>query len=112
MKAFVCRWILTASSVFAVGFCRASVAAAAELPAEPLSIGAEPQFVFDRHVIDNQWAIKYKGQSLERVFHAPVKHPGNPLLAGQGQMPHVRRDADGKFRMWYQVDVRGASKLG
>lgn len=112
MKVFDCRRLPTVWTILAVGFCRGSAVAAAELPAEPLSIGAEPQFVFDRHVIDNQWAIKYKGQSLERVFHAPVKHPENPLLAGQGQMPHVRRDADGKFRMWYQVDVRGAPKIG
>jgi hypothetical protein len=87
---------------------------AADIPAEPLVIGTQPQFVFDRTVIDNQWAIKYKSQALETVFHQPVKHPKNPLLVGQGQMPHVLRGADGKLRMWYQIDVRlpGNDKAG
>jgi hypothetical protein len=84
----------------------ASAARAGELPVEPLRIGREPQFVFDRHVIDNQWAIKYKQQSLARVFHAPLKSEHNPVIAGRGGMCNVRREADGKFRMWYQIDIR------
>jgi hypothetical protein len=70
MKAFVCRWILTVTSVFAVGYCRASAVAAADLPAERCRSAPNP--VFDRHVIDNQWAIKYKRTARTRL---PVKHP-------------------------------------
>jgi len=81
---------------------------AAELPKEPLRIGREPQFVFDRPVIDNQWALKYKQQSLARVFHAPRKSEHNPVIAGRGGMCNVRREADGTFRMWYQLDERTA----
>ncbi|MBL9083481.1 MAG: hypothetical protein JNK76_16815 [Planctomycetales bacterium] len=84
---------------------------AADLPAEPLAIGTEPQFVFDRHVIDNQWAVKYKSQRLERVFHQPKKHDGNPLIAGEGNHVQVRRRADGLYQMWYDLDNRDGDEI-
>lgn len=76
------------------------------LPAEPVEIGNTPQFVMDNFIIDNQWAIKYKQQSMKRVFHQPVKHEGNPVISGEGGYTCVVRDeATGLFRMWYQTWV-------
>ncbi|WP_417388421.1 hypothetical protein [Gimesia sp.] len=74
------------------------------LPAEPVEIGLTPQFVFDTYIVDNHYALKYKRETVERVFHPPTKHPSNPLIAGEGGYVSVRRDPeDGKFRMWYQT---------
>ncbi|QDT76767.1 hypothetical protein Mal35_01860 [Gimesia maris] len=86
------------------------------LPAEPVVIGATPQFVFDNYIVDNHYALKYKQQTVERVFHAPQKHPSNPLIAGEGGYVSVRRDPEtGTFRMWYQthtprLDSKGKQK--
>jgi len=75
-----------------------------EIPAEPVAIGAETQFVFDRYIIDNVWAIRYKSEAVQRVFHPPEKHPSNPIIAGDGGCPSVLRDEQtGSFRMWYQT---------
>ena len=87
-----------------------STVAAAELPVEPIVIGLEPQFVFDRYVVDNSWAIKYKSQSLERVFHAPRKSERNPLIAGEGNHVQVRRRPDGTYQLWYDVGDGGAGE--
>ncbi len=49
-------------------------------PPEPVQIGSMPQFVFDRHVVDNHWAIRYEKEIVRRVFHPPVKYEHNPLI--------------------------------
>jgi hypothetical protein len=73
------------------------------LPAEPVEIGTEPQFVFDNYVIDNRWALKYKRESVGRAFHPPEKHPENPLIRGDGGSLSVVKDESGRFRLWYQT---------
>ncbi len=88
--------------------------AADALPTEPVDIGTTPQFVFDNYIVDNFWAIKYKSQVMERVFHQPKKYEGNPVIAGEGGYAVVEKDADADhFRMWYQTwvpsDVAGKS---
>jgi hypothetical protein len=81
------------------------------IPDEPVRIGTGAQFVFDNHVIDNHWALKYKQESMRRVFHQPVKHAGNPVIPGDGGSLSVARDEDsGRFRMWYQTSVRSETK--
>lgn len=78
--------------------------AAGPPPAEPLDIGAVPQFFIDDHVVDNRWALKQKREAVLRVFHAPVKHPGNPLFTGDAGFVSVARDESaGVMRMWYQT---------
>lgn len=81
--------------------------AVAQLPTEPLEIGREPQFLFDRHVVDNHWAIRYKRQAVTRVFHQATKH-GQPVLKGdQPSFLWVVRDGEaGLFRMYYQANFR------
>lgn len=88
-------------------------AASASVPPEPLEIGTEPQFLFDRYVVDSYWAIKYKRQAMERVFHPAQKHPGNPVIqGGQPGFHWVRRDAaTGRWQMWYQINVRIAKTV-
>ncbi len=82
-----------------VGFSNAEV-----LPTEPVEIGTAPQFLFDRYIIDNHWAIKYKKEAVRRVFHMPEKHEQNPLIAGEGGYICVLKEEDGDlFRMWYQT---------
>ncbi|MDA0586637.1 MAG: hypothetical protein O2820_01740 [Planctomycetota bacterium] len=81
--------------------------ASAQLPVEPLDIGHEPQFLFDGHIVDNHWAIRYKRQAVTRVFHQATKH-GEPVL--KGDQPSflwvVRDDQAGLFRMYYQANFR------
>jgi len=80
----------------------------AELPREPVEIGYAPQFLFDNHIVENHWAIKYKRQVVSRVFHPPQKHPENPILQGD-QPSHlwvVRDQESGLFRMYYQANYR------
>ena len=50
------------------------------LPAEPIEIGKTPQFVFDNYIVDNHWAIKYKREAVQRIFHSARKSDQNPLL--------------------------------
>ena len=50
------------------------------------------QFVFDNHIIDNHWALKYKREAVRRVFHQPVKHERNPLIEGDGGYTTIVRD--------------------
>ncbi len=76
------------------------------LPAEPMEIGREPQFVFDLHTVDCTWSLREKQEPIRRVFHACKKHGDRPLLTGD-QPSHfwVVRDADtGLFRLWYQLN--------
>jgi len=81
------------------------------LPAEPVEIGTAPQFLFDRYIIDNHWAIKYKNQSVQRVFHQPEKYEENPLIIGDGGYICILRDEDsGLFRMWYQTSIASPIK--
>lgn len=92
-------WIAAALS-FATGF-------AAPFPAEPMEIGHEPQFVFDLHVVDLTWGLKSKGEPMKRVLHPPVKHASNPLITGDDPSHlWVVREDDGRFRMWYQANVK------
>lgn len=79
------------------------------LPAEPMEIGNEPQFLFDLHVVDTTWGLKLKGEPVKRVLHQAKKHPANPLITGDDPSHlWVLREADGKFRMWYQANVKNA----
>jgi ubiquinone/menaquinone biosynthesis C-methylase UbiE len=74
------------------------------LPVEPVEIGTTPQFVFDNFIVDNHWAIKYKRESVKRVFHQPIKFESNPVIRGEGGYTTVIRDKQtGLFRMWYQT---------
>lgn len=78
----------------------------ADLPVEPIHIGHGPQFVFDNYIVDNHWAIHYKRQAVQRVFHQATRHSENPV------MPHdnpsfcsVAYDDQAKlFRMYYQAN--------
>lgn len=77
------------------------------LPEEPLEIAHEPQFVFDLHVVDTTWGLRPKGEPVLRVVHQATKHVGNPLITGDDPSHlWVVREADGKFRMWYQANVK------
>lgn len=80
----------------------------ADLPVEPISIGHEPQFVFDNHVVDNHWAIHYKRQAVTRVFHQATKHAANPLMTHDApSYCSVVYDEQAKlFRMYYQANLR------
>jgi hypothetical protein len=73
----------------------------ADLPTEPVTIGYEPQFVFDNHIVDNHWAIRYKRQAVTRVFHQAAKHAANPVMT----------QAAGLFRMYYQANIRATTLL-
>lgn len=89
----------------------------AQFPAEPLEIErGVPQFVFDSHVVDNHWAIKYKRQSVQKVHHALRKHPENPFEIFSEDNPSyvwVAKDGD-VLRMYYQANfkVREDSEKG
>lgn len=73
-------------------------------PPEPVNIGTVPQFFVDDHIVDNRWAVKQKREAVLRVLHPPVKHPGNPLIAGDGGYLSVAKDEEaGLLKMWYQT---------
>lgn len=98
----------------AVGVCLTGFTAGGKefaLPTEPVEIGQDPQFVFDNWIVENYWAIKYKRQSVDRVFHQPTKHAANPVLTGDDPgFPWVIRDPDtGLFRMYYQANFEVAA---
>ena len=85
--------------------------AADPLPSEPVEIGGDVQFVLDNYIVDNHWAIKYKKEAIERVFHEPSKCAGNPLIVPDGGYTSVLRDPKtGQFRMWYQTWVAAQEK--
>ncbi len=48
--------------------CFGHASAAETIPAESEESGTAPQFVFDQYVIDNHWAVKYKTETVRRVF--------------------------------------------
>lgn len=76
------------------------------IPEEPVEIGTTPQLLLDNYIVDNTWAIRHKVQHVERVLHAPKKHPANPLLKVQGGYVCVARDEKtGAFHLWYQTHV-------
>ena len=60
--------------------------------------------------------IMYRG-GTRRVLHPPVRHPGNPLIAGRDKpwevalaYNSVYRDPDsGRYQMWYQAGALGAA---
>lgn len=81
--------------------------ATAGLPREPVEIGITPQYVFDNHIVDNHWPLRAKREYVRRVFHAPRKHPDNPVLSGdQPSFCSVIRDSEsGLFRMYYQANI-------
>lgn len=81
---------------------------AGSIPSEPVAIGTEPQFVFDNYIVDNHWAIKYKRQAVERVFHQPQKHAANPVMTGHlpSYLWVVRDEEADRFRMYYQANFR------
>lgn len=83
-------------------------ASAADLPIEPMDIGTQPQFFVDDTLVDNRWALKQKTEEVLRVAHQPVKHAGNPVIAGEGGYVSVAHDEEaGLFRLWYQTHERG-----
>lgn len=81
-------------------------AATTSIPEEPVRIGHEPQFLFDRYIVDNSWAIRYKRQAVQRVVHQAKKHADNPVLKGvKPSYTAVVHDAEaGLFRMYYQAN--------
>ena len=66
-----------------------------------IPIDDQSQFFVDDHLVDNRWGVEYLTEAVTRVFHAPTKHPANPVIAGKGGFLSVARE-DGRFRMWYQ----------
>lgn len=98
----ICWLICTAFLLLSLG----AEAALKSVPDEPVRIGSEPQFLFDRYIVDNFWAIKYKRQAVQRIVHQAEKHPGNPIIRGdQPSYVAVLRDEDtGLFRMYYQAN--------
>lgn len=75
---------------------------------DPIEIGTQPQLFLDNHIVDNTWTLRYKTQHIDRVFHAPVKHPANPLIAGNAGYTSVAYDREaGVFHLWYQTHIAG-----
>ncbi|MBT4499029.1 MAG: hypothetical protein HOC74_14975, partial [Gemmatimonadetes bacterium] len=67
-----------------------------------MQIDHQPQFFVDDHLVDNRWGVEYLTETVTRVFHAPIKHEQNPVIAGRGGSLNVVRDDEaGLFRMWY-----------
>lgn len=93
-----------------VAFSITASVAAGKPPDEPVEIGHDPQFVFDLHVVDATWGLKSKGEPVLRVSHQAKKHADNPLLSGDDPSHlWVLRENDGRFRMWYQANVKTAA---
>jgi hypothetical protein len=67
-----------------------------------MQIDQEPQFFIDDHIVDNRWGVEWLTETVTRVFHTPVKHEANPLVAGKGGHINVVRDEEADlYRMWY-----------
>jgi hypothetical protein len=80
-----------------------------DIPTEPVEIGTQPQLFVDNYIVDNTWTLRYKTQHIDRIFHAPVKHPQNPLIAGNAGYTCVAHDsAAGVIHLWYQTHIAGA----
>ena len=96
------------AAILLLTFASPSTPQAAPIPSEPVVIGSEPQFLHDGYIVDNVWAIRYKRQAVQRVFHQPRKHPGNPILTGDqpSYLWVVRDEAAGLFRMYYQANIQ------
>src|SRR6188768_3402383 len=76
-------------------------------PHEPVEIGHESQFVCDLHIVDTTWGLRSKGEPVLRMSHQAVKHAANPLITGDDPSHlWVIREADDRFRMWYQANVK------
>ena len=91
---------------------RVPVTAQTVIPEEPVAIGTTPQLLLDSYIVDNTWALRYKSQHIDRVFHVPVKHPANPLIRLHGGYVCVARDnKTGGFHMWYQTHVAGKDEV-
>lgn len=70
---------------------------------QPLRIGQVEQLVLDDAIVEDHF-------NLRRRLHQPVKHPTNPIMAGDQPwedavyMPNVQYDAEtGRFLMWYSM---------
>ncbi len=88
-----------------------AAAEAQVIPNEPVDIGTTPQFLFDRYIVDNHWAVRYSKEVVQRRFHPPEKFEGNPVIQGEGGYVSVLRDShDGPFRMWYQTWIASPEK--
>src|SRR5688500_2617261 len=88
-----------------------AVPAQVAIPTEPVEIGSTPQLLLDSYIVDNTWTLRYKTQHIERIFHIPQKHPGNPIVKLHGGYVCVARDPDtGTFHMWYQTHVAGTNE--
>jgi len=97
--------------VLLIGMRASSVVAAP--PPEPIPIGHEPQFLFDNHIVDNHWAIRYKRQAVERVFHPAEKLSVDPFLGDDSpSYVWVTREDSGLLRMYYQANVRNEVAAG
>ena len=99
------HYILIAVVGLATSACLAAGAAATASGApRALAIDHEPQLVVDDYLVDNRWGLREPVETITRVAHRPVKHPGNPVIAGDGGYVNVVRDElTGRFRMWYQA---------
>jgi len=87
-----------------------AVAAAAEVPDEPVEIGTEPQLLVDDYLVDNRFAVKRSATEMVlRKFHAPVKHGDRAVLVDPDTIPSqhaLRYDRQaGLFRLWYQAQI-------
>ena len=51
---------------------------------QSIAIDDQPQFFVDDYLVDNRWGVEYLTEAVIRVFHAPVKEPANPVIAGCG----------------------------
>jgi len=72
-------------------------------PARVIPIDHTVQYFIDDHLVDNRWGVEYLTETVQRVFHAPGKHEGNPVVAGKGGYVNVVREEEtGLFRLWYQ----------
>lgn len=87
----------------AATFLSSSSFIAANPAPEPIEIGETTQFFLGDHLVDNRWSLKPKREEVLRAFHAPVKHPDNPLIASDAGYVSVARAPEGGFKMWYQT---------
>lgn len=95
-RVFLCLWLCFPAT------------ASAWFPVEPVQIGSTPQLFVDNYVVDNTWTVRYKREHVDRIFHVPTKHAGNPVLKVQGGYVCVARDdVAGVFHLWYQTHVSG-----
>jgi hypothetical protein len=77
----------------------------------PVIIGNTPQLFVDNAIVDNTWTLRYKQQHIDRIFHQPVKHPANPLIAGDAGYVCVAADpATGGYHLWYQTHISGTNE--